>query len=300
MRPTPPIRTRYFPPFDTFPYLVTKLGPGTFHYNLLPEEDPVVDLVVAAGMQHLANQLPLSLALDHDLAAYLDDDGIPQRSSQIPGGGAVVPGTLHLEKGKVFVSKERQARLAVYLERYGPEGAVFWDLTKGGRPATAREKKRLAGTQAGGVPKGLTQCPTCHEWRGEALDPGPEFIGMVMQVHCVCDNHNRCARCGEVFAHHRLNTNYFRETDGQIWHTPGFLALRHRCGRRNWTPSREEETCVIQVAANRKKAEREKKWRVSRPSSRRVGGPASPPRSASCGGAPGDASCGCKTALARP
>lgn len=251
MRSTPPVTTRYFPPFDAFPYLVTKLGPGTFHYNLLPEGELVaLPLLEITMRQYRASRLPLCLVLSRELAVYFDDDGTPRCSSHIPGGGAVVSGRLHLPKVRLFIRKERKARLAAYLERYGPE-TVFGDLSKGGRPATAKEKKRLAGTRANGVPKGLTQCSTCHEWRGEALDPGTEFAGQMMQVHCVCDNHNRCARCGKHLAHHRLNANYFRETDGQIWHTPGFLALRHRCGRRNWTSSRKEEVCLMESPAGR-------------------------------------------------
>jgi hypothetical protein len=39
-----------------------------------------------------------------------------------------------------------------------------------------------------------------------------------MHVHCRCENHNRCARCGEQLAKRRLNANYYRESDRQIWH----------------------------------------------------------------------------------
>jgi hypothetical protein len=59
--------------------------------------------------------------------------------------------------------------------------------------------------------------------------PESELRRQVMRVHCRCENHNRCARCGEQLAKRRLNANYYRESDRQIWHVPGFRGLSHRC-----------------------------------------------------------------------
>jgi hypothetical protein len=50
-----------------------------------------------------------------------------------------------------------------------------------------------------------------------------------MTVHCVCDNDNRCAGCRQLLWDRKLNANFFNETDGQIWHVPGFCALYHQC-----------------------------------------------------------------------
>lgn len=41
--------------------------------------------------------------------------------------------------------------------------------------------------------------------------------------------HHRCARCGEPQSDCRLNANYYDESDGRIWHVPGFCGLSHRC-----------------------------------------------------------------------
>ncbi len=87
----------------------------------------------------------------------------------------------------------------------------------------------LAGFQRNGVPVGLECCQGCGEWWGECLDPSHEFEGMVMQVHCSCENDNRCARCGLQLNERRLNANYFNEGDRQIWHVPGFCGLSHQC-----------------------------------------------------------------------
>ena len=107
--------------------------------------------------------------------------------------------------------------------------ALVGDLTKGGRPATEEERVRLAGLNADGVPKGLTRCPVCAEWRGKCLDPNPVFAGQLVPVHCRCANDTRCVRCGQPLYARRLNANYYDVATGTIWHVPGFCALTHRC-----------------------------------------------------------------------
>ncbi len=51
-----------------------------------------------------------------------------------------------------------------------------------------------------------------------------------MQVHCRCQNDNRCAACGGFLYERKLNANYYNARDGQIWHVPGFSGLRRRNG----------------------------------------------------------------------
>jgi hypothetical protein len=126
---------------------------------------------------------------------------------------------------------EREAFLQEYVKVHTPsKGYAFGDLTKGGRDATPDESRRLAGTQSNGLPNGLEKCTRCGDWRGECLDPSPQFKGKVMRVHCVCENQNACASCGQRLCERKLNANYYSEKDGCIWHVPGFSALKHRCG----------------------------------------------------------------------
>src|SRR5262249_5123208 len=105
---------------------------------------------------------------------------------------------------------------------------MFGDWAKGGRPATQEETLRLAGTQAGGVPKGLFPCFLCGEWRGECLDPNPQWEGLVMTCHCRCDA-DFCPRCGRTLCKWKLGASYYDQTDGQIWFVPSFAAINHRC-----------------------------------------------------------------------
>jgi hypothetical protein len=52
---------------------------------------------------------------------------------------------------------------------------------------------------------------------------------MIMQVYCLCQNNNLCARCGYPLAEYKLNANYYEKRDGVIWHVPGFSGLSHVC-----------------------------------------------------------------------
>jgi len=124
---------------------------------------------------------------------------------------------------------ERAAKLRCYVESTRRQGFLMGDLTKGGRPATKEELAKLAGKSREGVPLGLSRCPKCKEWAGECIDPSPEFANQLMKVYCRCQNDNRCARCGGLFYEHKLNANYYRESDGQIWHVPAFCVLSHYC-----------------------------------------------------------------------
>lgn len=192
--------------FDGFPHLVVRLGPGV----------------------------------------YCDPDGSVEQREQIPRGGTQRTGPLRL--GREFVGDgelaARQERLEAYLRERNPQtGFVTGDLEKGGRPATLEERERLAETQEGSerrdrarggdVPRGLSRCTTCGEWRGECLDPNPLMGELLVRVSCRCENANRCARCGELLDERALNANYYDEYQGRVIHVPGFVALGHRCGEQS-------------------------------------------------------------------
>ena len=153
--------------------------------------------------------------------------------SEPPAGGVIV--TDRLQPCEVFEPTAdllaRQSRLARFAAARNPGGYPLGDLTKGGRPATPEERHYLYGFQAGGVPRALDRCRECGEFHGECLDPSPKNEGLVVRVHCWCENDNRCASCGGHLAERKLNANYYDERDGTIWHVPGFCGLGHRCSR---------------------------------------------------------------------
>ncbi len=73
---------------------------------------------------------------------------------------------------------------------------------------------------------GLKRCEKCSEYRGTAIDDGEE-IG----VKCICDGIT-CTKCSITKIRHPIS-NYFNETDGEIWHTPHFLHTCAKCNRRS-------------------------------------------------------------------
>jgi hypothetical protein len=207
------------PHFDGFPHLVTRIVAALYHIILVPAGLPRTKYLDLLARQRQANQLTTGLALGDSTAWY---------------GGEIVTGKL--EPSEVFSPTPellaRRARLDRFVTSHNSGGYLFGDLTKGGHPATPEEREALAGHQTSGAPTGLDPCIECGEWRGRCLDPNPRFSGLVMCVHCRCENHTLCALCGVELADHRLNANYYYEDDGNIWHVPGFSGLSHRCSAR--------------------------------------------------------------------
>lgn len=226
--------TAFAPPFfDGYPYWTTHVARAICHITVLPR-GPVAMLDQATALQVRANQLPIWLVLAADRALYIEPGGHARLTDQPPRGGFLFADQL----APVLPAdpehpdfRARAQRLAALLRTQPRHGAIFGDLTKGGRPATPDELRTLHGVQDDGTPNGLSRCGRCHDWSGICLDPSEAFAGQVMRVHCRCDNHNRCARCGELLAGRRLNANFWDPADRAIWHVPGFEAFGHQCAR---------------------------------------------------------------------
>ncbi len=223
------------PAFESYPYTVIRVSPALYQILLMPAELAQPDLYALAWTQERANRLEMALVLGADAAFWFGQTGEGSFSNTIPRGGNIashgflpawdcVPDEAH--------SRRVEALRGYEAARNAGGGYLFGDLTKGGRPATPDELRRLAGCNSSGVPNGLHRCPHCQYWAGYCLDPSPEFAGQVMSVDCLCANHNRCARCGQLLYSHKLNANYFDESDGQIWHVAGFSGFQHECTRR--------------------------------------------------------------------
>ncbi|MFB3779772.1 MAG: hypothetical protein ACE141_19285 [Bryobacteraceae bacterium] len=215
--------------FDGFPYLLTRLSPALYHVIVLPG-DATVDLLINIGASQAdLNQLETCLVLEPGFCIYYGPNGEPRPDGCIPRGGVLVYGKLQpFWKFPVTAEiAERRERLAAFSPRRA--GYVLGDLTRGGRPATSAEVGRLAGQQRNGIPVGLVRCLRCGQWKGECLDPHPAPGNHVIAVHCNCDNRNRCAACARLLYTHKLNANYFDETQGKIWFVPGFCGLSHCC-----------------------------------------------------------------------
>jgi len=217
--------------FEGFPYLVTRIVDALHHVLLLPRSWDAEQLIAVAQKQVRANKLPTCLVLAGDLCVYLREDGRSFRSNSVPLSPNIALEKL-LPAEPVPESDElaiRRMELILREESRRGDGGSFimGDLTKGGRLPTPEEEERLAGTHAGNVPNGLLPCPCCGEWRGECFDS--LLRELVVRVHCLCENDNRCAACGELLHCRKLNANHFDPLDGKICHTPAFCGFHHRC-----------------------------------------------------------------------
>jgi hypothetical protein len=221
------------PQYDGFPYLNTRVSPSLFHITLLPADAPEPTLLNIARRQVAANRLPACLVLAANRGVYFGDDGRAHLSDSTPRGGTLLANLLESPVDFLPTAdlRARQTALIQIVENCREKGRyITGDLSKGGRTATPEEARRLEGKDRLGVPRGLTQCPACREWRGNCLDPSPQFAGLIMRVHCRCENHNRCARCGLQLYTARLNANFYDVQDGMIRHVPGYCGLGHKCG----------------------------------------------------------------------
>lgn len=232
---------------EDFPYLRTRLCP--FLYNIIPlpgtvEETEAIPfgvkvqeriqhglifLKTLAQLQSHWNKLPTCLVLGPNRCIEFTPDG-RVIDSEIAEEGYEVANYLApwapLERTGWW--KRRSQRLLFFT---APENPVLLiNVRKGGREATPEELDLFAGATPDGIPQRLTWCAICAELKGQCLDPSPQLHGVLTSVSCRCENDNRCARCFLPLYRRKLNANYYNESDGQVWHVPGSICERHRCG----------------------------------------------------------------------
>jgi len=229
-----PRRAQLTAPFDGYPYLVTRIGHSALrHFAVLPTTWSPEQLVSLARRQALANRLDTCLALDPEHAVYVSADGTEEEATHIPTGLPVVEQLALAEELPATPElAERQAALRAWADAQIHEGYIVGDGLEGGRPATRDDRVALAGHDGDPHP-GLVRCRTCGDLSGDYLATHGEGDGdrrpRVIRVHCRCENHNRCARCGEPLADRRLSAYYFDEERGSVYYVAAYCGFRHRC-----------------------------------------------------------------------
>src|SRR6266446_10326318 len=205
------LRTLILPAVEP-PYLVVEIVAALYHLTVRPAELPEDDLNAIARAQVQANRLAACLVLGERRVLAIDAEGIERPETEIPFrlfghwiSAAVtrrlrtarpLPPTdevLRRQTALEAAIREYPARRAEVLRQRGmlpPADFVVGDLTKGGRDATPAELQALSGRQSSGVPVGLVLCGDCRFWKGQCLDPSPEFSGKMMRVYCRCENRN--------------------------------------------------------------------------------------------------------------
>src|SRR5438046_5438826 len=224
------LRTLILPAVEP-PYLVVEIVAGLYHLTVLPAEFGDDDLEAIARAQVRAYRLGACLVLGERRVLAIDAEGVERRDTEVPfrlfGHWISAAVTRRLRTARPLpptdevllrqtaldaALKEYPARRAEALRQRGmlpPADFVVGDLTKGGRAATPAELAALSGRQPNGVPVGLVQCADCGFWKGQCLDPSPEFRGKIMRVCCRCETQNRCAACGETLHRLRLDPIYY-------------------------------------------------------------------------------------------
>lgn len=212
------------PLFDGFPYLTTRIAGAMHHLALLPADLGLAELERIARRQFAANRLRTSLVLGPERALYLSEGGSvwagPPRCEFPVCDKLRLPDDV-AQQGELLA---RQDRLRAFVAEVEMKGFLI-DMPHG-RSATAWDRERLSRRGPDGVPVGLEPCVRCGGYRGTGLLDGP---GLVVDVFCRCENHNRCARCLEPLYERRLDDCGYFEESGQILHVPAFSAFGHRC-----------------------------------------------------------------------
>ena len=221
--------------FDGFPYLVTRIGRTPLrHVALLPADWSRAHLLEVARRQALANQLETCLCHGPADAVYVTVHGSWSAGGVLPWGLPVVDGLEVSEP--VPPTRElraRRARLKAFARRHKGSGYLVGDGLEGRRRAGADDVTRLSGRDETGIPRGLRRCCECGLFRGDYLaldgegngDPTPR----VVSIHCRCENHNRCARCGSLLSDRRLSAYFFDEPSLSVRYVAAHAALGHRC-----------------------------------------------------------------------
>ena len=224
-----------YPIFRGFPYLVSRIVANLNHIIALPLSG-VFDYARLREIAHVQvrlNQLPTCLVLGSEACLFIRPDGSEFVSSEVPTAPFV-------ESERLIVSElfpemddlnMRQDMLRTFSQQlrssYGA-GYNFniGDPTKAGRALQPGEEESLQGVQENGVPKGLTRCPHCGEYRGECIT---DHSNVVVSVYCKCEANNLCAGCLTPLFDRKLNAFFYSETDKCVWYVPGYLAFDHNC-----------------------------------------------------------------------
>lgn len=232
--------------FDGYPYLVTRIGNGPLrHMVVLPADWPRARLLDLAVRQALTNRLETCLCLGPDDAVYVTTDGKADEATFVPFGLPVVDRLVLAER---LPERPELAARQMALRRFAAlnhgAGYIVGDGLERGELATSADTERLSGRNPEGLPAGLSRCPQCHGLRGDYLALRGEGNGdmrpRVIRVHCRCENHNRCAGCGEALAEWRLSSYLWNEVKAKVSYQAAYSALSHRCRTEAVSPVADE------------------------------------------------------------
>lgn len=225
--------------FDGYPYLVTKIGTRSLrHLMVLPADRGRDELVELASRQAAANRLPTALVLGQDDAVEVTADE-PVGLETILWSGRV-PRTDKLQPVGRFRPTREYTRRRGELRAWVAEDLLFvrnfnyWGTDPIARVATS-EERRLNRPRRDVAYPGLATCPACGGRRGQVLTFRTHTARTrtgIVDVYCPCQNHNRCAACGEGLNLYRLDAHHWSEDHDGPCYVRANIGLQHRCPRR--------------------------------------------------------------------
>jgi hypothetical protein len=131
------------------------------------------------------------------------------------------------------VTARRTALKAYAAPLVAGDGTIVGDGLEAGRPATPSEIGWHRPPSDEELPIGLTRCETCGAAAGEYLALSGEGSGdmtpRIVQVHCRCENHNRCAWCEQGLDDWRLSAYFWDESKASVCYVAAYCGLGHRC-----------------------------------------------------------------------
>jgi hypothetical protein len=241
---TPGARARHpakdlTPAFDGYPYLVSRIGHSALrHIAILPAMWSPERLLALTRRQALANRLDTCLVLGPGNAVYVTAGGaegqrLTFRQASRLWSSCAGPSACRGHRR----SPPGRARLGAYAAAIDSPRYIVGDGLEAGRVAILDDIFRLGNLDGEDAHRGLARCPTCGEFAGDYLATKGEGNGdltrRVIGVYCRCENHNRCARCGEPLADRRLSAYHFVEETGSVCYVAADCAFSHRCLRRS-------------------------------------------------------------------
>lgn len=215
------------PPFDGYPYIISRIGRSALRHIALVPTDWSRDRIVAmARAQAEANRFETAACFGSEDAVYVAADNTRTWDGPAPTGSYVVE-RLHLSESLLETTEltARRAELHAFDKAHRPRGYMVGDGTNQGERASAEDRARLGGRGPDGLPTGLRRCPVCHQAAGDYLRGGIEIV----RVYCACENDNRCARCRQPLAGSRLSAWFWDDEDNHAWHLAAYSAFSHRC-----------------------------------------------------------------------
>lgn len=223
---------RAVPPFEGYPYLVVRIGRTPLRPIALLRADWTRERIVhLAEAQALANRLDVAACFGPDDTVYLGAEEIGDRVHLREGPsptGLPILDKLRLSE-EIPTSPElaeRRARLEAFAAVYHGHGFLVGDGLEGEVPMnTAMDPDRFDPLDADGLPQGMRRCLVC----GQAAGPCLTRAGELVWCRCACENGNRCARCHEPLAQHRLSSWYWDDKTDAPWYVAAYAALSHRC-----------------------------------------------------------------------